>query len=379
VAVCKDHDTKAELNRRGQICEVLTGTGISRRGKMGECRLAMHGEVNLLAFVRTVPTTSRTPMNRRQFLGTVSASLLVSPLFAAGQSKRLPTRQLGRTGIKVPILGFGSGSRFLMYQDDDEAIAALNHAIELGITYIDTAHSYGNGRSEERVGHVMATRRKEVILATKIAARTADEARRQIELSLKRLQTDRLDVLHIHALKNLDDLADIEKKGGVLEAIYEAREKKITRAIGITCHADPNALKAALERHDFDCTQMALNAGLASMTDGMKITPAGEACFEHLALPVALRKRMGVIAMKVFGQEQLVGAAAPEKLLGYALSLPVSLASVGMPKLDLMETNATFVRGFRSMSRRERNDLVNSIEAGRKHAMRRFFREHEDA
>ena len=74
-------------------------------------------------------------MNRRQFLGAVSASLLVSPLLATGQPKRLPTRKLGRTGINVPILGFGSGSRFLMYQDEDEAIAALNHAIDLGIMH----------------------------------------------------------------------------------------------------------------------------------------------------------------------------------------------------------------------------------------------------
>lgn len=317
-------------------------------------------------------------MNRRHFLGAVAAGLIASPILAAGKSKSLPMRTLGRTGIKVPILGFGSGSRFLMYQDDDQAIAALNHAIDLGITYIDTAHSYGDGKSEERVGRVMATRRKEVVLATKIAARTADGARRQIELSLKRLRTDHLEVMHIHALKNLKDLEAIEARGGVLEALYEARDQKITRAIGITCHADPVALQTALERHDFDCTQMALNAGLASMTDGMKVTPAGAACFERLALPVATRKKMGVIAMKIFGQEQLVGAATAEQLLAYALSLPVSLASVGMPQLRLIERNAGLVRALAPMSRRERNRLVDSIEVGRKHAMHHFLRDHED-
>ena len=317
-------------------------------------------------------------MNRRQFLGTLSAGMLASPLLATERPKGLPVRALGRTGIKVPILGFGSGSRFLMYQADDKAIEALNRAIDLGITYLDTAHSYGDGKSEQRVGQVMATRRKEVTLATKIAARTADGARRQIELSLKRLNTDHLDVLHIHALKNLADLAAIEAPGGVLEALYEARERKVTRAIGITCHADPAALQAALERHDFDCTQMALNAGLASITEDMKIAPAGAASFERLALPVATRKHMGVIAMKVFGQEHLVGAAAPEKLLAYALSLPVSLASVGMPQLELVERNASLARTFTSLSPRERNRLVDSIEAGRKHAMHHFFRNHED-
>jgi hypothetical protein len=318
-------------------------------------------------------------MNRRHFLGTVSAGLLVSGLGAASKPKQMPVRTLGRTGIKVPILGFGSGSRFLMYKDEDQAIEALNRAIDLGITYVDTAQSYGNGRSEERIGRVLATRRKEVTLATKIPARTAEEGRRQIELSLKRLRTDHLDVLHIHALKNLDDLKSVEAKGGVLEALYEARDQKITRAIGITCHADPIALQAALERHDFDCTQMALNAGLASITEGMKIAPAGPDCFEKLALPVAVRKKMGVIAMKVFGQEQLLGAASPEQLLAYALSLPVSLASVGMPKLEMIEANATLARSIKPMSRRERNRLADSIASGRKQAMLRFLRDHEDA
>jgi predicted aldo/keto reductase-like oxidoreductase len=268
-----------------------------------------------------------------------------------------------------------------MYQDEDKALEALNRAIDLGIIYIDTAHAYGDGKSEERIGRVMASRRKEVTLATKIPARTADQARRQIELSLKRLRTDHLEVLHIHVLKNAQDLAAIEARGGVLEALYEAREQKTTRAIGITCHADPVALRTALERHDFDCTQMALNAGLARMADapaGMKATPMGEGSFERLALPVATRKHMGVIAMKVFGQEQLIGAATVEKLLYYALSLPVSLASVGMPHLDHIESNAALARAFTPISTRQRRRLEESIESGHKLAMQQFFSAHED-
>lgn len=305
--------------------------------------------------------------------------MLSGSVRAGSPSHRLPTRVLGRTGIQVSILGFGSGSRFLMYRDEDQALAALNRAIDLGIVYLDTAHSYGDGKSEERVGRLMATRRREVVLATKISARTADQARRQIELSLRRLHTDRLDVMHIHALKGPDDLTAIEAKGGVLEALYEARDQKITRAIGITCHGDASALKTALERHDFDCTQMALNAGLASMTDAMQTVPGGPTGFERLALPVARRKKMGVIAMKVFGQEHLVGAAPPDKLLAYALSLPVSLCSVGMPRLEHIEQNAALARSFVPMSRRERRRLVDSIELRRTHAMARFLRDHRDA
>jgi uncharacterized protein len=257
----------------------------------------------------------------------------------------------------------------------------LNRAIDLGITYIDTAHSYGNGKSEERIGKVMDRRRKEVTLATKIAARSADEARRQIELSLKRLRTDHLDVLHIHALKDHDDLTAIEAPDGVLKALYEARDQKVARAIGITCHADPAALRTALERHDFDGTQMALNAALARMANapgGMKATPVPGGSFEELALPVAVRKGMGVIAMKVFGQDQLVDAAPIEKLLAYALSLPVSLATCGMPKPEYIERNVELARHFKPMSEQERERLRVSIATERKVSMSEFFRRHED-
>lgn len=319
-------------------------------------------------------------MNRRQFLETFALGLVASPALAS-PGKALPSRAFGRVGFRVPIIGFGSGSRFLMYEQEDQALEALNRAIDLGICYIDTAHAYGEGRSEERIGRVMTTRRQEVILATKIPGRTAEEARRQIELSLHRLRTDRLDVLHIHALKDANDLKKIEARGGVLEALYQAREQKITRAIGITCHADPAALRDALERHDFDCTQMALNAGLASMADtakGLKTAPAGDASFEKLALPVATRKHLGVIAMKVFGQEQLLGAASAEKLLRYAWSLPVSLASVGMPRFEHIDQNALLARSFNHMSTRQRRRLEESIDSGRKTAMINFLNDHQD-
>ena len=320
-------------------------------------------------------------MNRREFIEVVAAGLLVTPAMAAIEPGKLPTRILGKTGIEVPILGFGSGSRFLMYKDEDKALEALERAINLGIRYIDTAHAYGDGKSEERIGKLMPSRRKDVILATKIPGRTADQGRREIELSLKRLKTDRLDVLHIHNLKNVQDVEAIGKPGGVLEALHEAREQKVARAIGITCHADPKALQLALERHDFDCTQMALNAGMATMVDGsggMKATFAGQGSFELNALPVAIKKGMGIIAMKVFGQEQLLGAAPIDKFLAYSLSLPVSLISVGMPKVEYIEHNASFAKNFSPMAPAERRKLEQSIESGKKLAMLNFLQNHED-
>ena len=321
-------------------------------------------------------------ITRRRFLEAAAAGAAIAPALGAADGPKLPTRPFGKTGMTVPILGFGSGSRFLMYRDEDKALEALNRAIDLGITYIDTAHSYGDGKSEERIGRLMPSRRKDVTLATKLSARKGDDARRQIELSLKRLQTDHLDVLHIHDLKGADDLAAIEAPDGVLKALHEARDQKVARAIGITCHASPLALKTALERHDFDATQMGLNAALARMADapgGMKATPMPEGGFEELALPVAVRKKMGIIAMKVFGQDQLVGSAPTEALLTYALSLPVSLASCGMPKPEFIEKNFAVARNFEPMSEADRRRLTESIAAARKVSMASYLRDHEDA
>ena len=321
-------------------------------------------------------------LSRRQFVQAAVAGTVLAPSLGAGPAAKLPTRTLGKTGMEVSILGFGSGSRFLMYEAEDKALAALSQALDLGINYIDTAHSYGDGKSEERIGKLMAERRKQVRLATKLSARTADDARRQLELSLKRLQTDHLDVLHIHALAGPDDLAAIEKPDGVLKAMYEARDQKIARAIGITCHASPEALKTALERHDFDCAQMALNAAMARMAEGkggMKATPMARGSFEELALPVALHKNMGVIAMKIFGQDQIIGVASIEKLLGYTLSLPVSLASLGMPKPEFIEQNIALAQAFKPMSDADRRDLSQSIAAERKLSLTTFFGDHRDA
>jgi uncharacterized protein len=320
-------------------------------------------------------------LTRRRFLEAAAAGAAVAPALGAVAAPKIPTRPFGRTGLEVSILGFGSGSRFLMYADEDKALEALTRALDLGITYIDTAHAYGDGKSEERIGRLMATRRNGVILATKLPGRKADDAKRQLELSLKRLQTDHLDVLHIHALADHKDLAAIEAPDGALKALYQARDQKIARAIGITCHADPAALKSALERHDFDCTQMALNAAMARMSDapgGMKATPMAAGGFEEQALPVAVRKRMGIIAMKVFGQDHLVGAAPIESLLTYSLSLPVSLASVGMPKPEHIARNIELARAFRPMPDADRQRLKATIAEERKVALTQFLGRHED-
>jgi len=325
-------------------------------------------------------------ISRRQFIETAALGCATTLSGFAGRSfggtTKMPVRILGKTGEKVSILAFGAGSRYLMYKEEEEALKVLNRALELGINYVDTAHSYGGqGESEQRVGKVLMNRRKAVFLATKIEARKEDEAMRQIELSLKRLQTDHVDVLHIHSLTGPDDLAAIEAPDGVLKAVYKARDQKMARFLGITSHTDPSVLKTALERHDFDCVQMALNAGLARMDfdSPQKAIPMPQGSFETLALPVANRKKMGVIAMKVFGQEVLLGKAPVEKLVYYSMSLPVTTAVIGMPKVEHLEQNVALACNFKPLPESERRQLSGSIAMEHKAEMERFLRNHIDA
>src|SRR5215831_16389537 len=303
-------------------------------------------------------------ISRRQFLENVgmgaaaSTSLfLLKDIADADPAKNaLPSRTLGRTGAKVSILAFGCGSRFLMYKDEDSATAILNHAIDLGITYLDTAYSYGDGQSETRVGKVMATRRKDVWLATKIPDRTRDEFLRRLEGSLKRLETDHVDLVHIHSLGQEDDLAKIEAPNGALKGLMEAREQKMARFAGMTGHTNGEVMAKAIERHDLDCVQMALNASRNGR-------------FEELALPAANKKNLGVIAMKVTGQEFLVGEGAGKadmsSLLRYSMSLPVTTAVVGMPKPEMLAHNIETAKSFSPLTDQEKEQLRQQLNGSR--------------
>jgi len=316
-------------------------------------------------------------ISRREFLGSAAAGAIVTTAISAAPPSPptpLPTRVLGRTGARVSILAFGSGSRFLMY-DKEAGIAALNHALDLGITYVDTAYSYGDGESESRVGEVMKTRRNQVWLATKVQVRDGDGAMRIIEGSLNRLQTDHLDLLHCHSLGGSDDLAKIEAPNGVLKRLYELRDQKVTRAIGVTSHTDPAVLRTALERNDFDCTQMALNAARNGMAQP-EHDPHGS--FETLALPMARQKNMGVIAMKVFAQERLVGKAPVDKLVRYSMSLPVTAVVIGMPKVEYIEHNIALARAFTPMPDDEMKRMSEELAGAYKASLDRYFANHID-
>ena len=329
-----------------------------------------------------------TNLTRRSFLGGTVATAAVSSSHAtvaesSGKDNALPIRALGKTGAKVPILAIGGGSRLGMYEEEDRAVEALNLALDLGIAYIDTAQGYGGGNSETWVGKVMAHRRDGAFLASKIRLRDYDEAMRETEKGLRRLQTDQIDLLHIHSLGDEEDLKAIE--AGSLRALYELRDQGVCRFIGITSHTYPDVLATALERHEFDCTQMALNAAKQGRSRNSRepvATPPKDS-FEAVALPVAMRKGMGVIAMKVTGQESLVGTgegkAGVDRLLQYAWSLPVATAVVGMPTLKFVKENAAIARSFKPMPAVEMRDFSNKLSDANKHALDTRFHDHVDA
>lgn len=317
-------------------------------------------------------------LSRRKFLrglGVVSAASVAAPLVQAGAipaAGKLPHRVLGKTGASVSIMAFGSGSRFMMYKEEDRALEALSLALDNGVTYVDTAHAYGdpktNVKSEERVGKLMPSRRKGIFLATKISNRDPETFWRDVEVSLKRLQVDHVDLLHIHSLGKEDDLKKIEAKGGPLELLYRAKEQKLTRFIGMTSHTDGATMAKAIERHDLDCVQMFLN-------------PSQALGFEELALPAAKKKNLGVIAMKVTAQEKIVGSgpglADIASLLRYDLSLPVAAAVIGMPKIHHIRQNLEIVRNFRPFSATEA-DRVRELVAPSRRMLEQAFACHGD-
>jgi aryl-alcohol dehydrogenase-like predicted oxidoreductase len=322
--------------------------------------------------------------NRREFIGTTAAGALATGALAANPgSTPLPTRVLGKTGVRVSILAMGAGSRFLSYKEEDEALAAATKCLDGGITYIDTADDYGKGHlSEQRIGKAIKGRRDGLFIATKVSSRDSEEAKRSVELSLKALGVNRVDLLHIHSLLNEDDLAKVEAKGGVLEQLYKFRDQKMTRFIGVTGHTNPAVMGTALERYDFDCCQMALNAGMASMINGASrgMVPNNEmkGSFETAALPVAIRKKMGVLAIKSFAQDALIGQAPVEKLLYYTLSLPVTAAVVGMPKMEHIDHNLALAKSFQPLPAAEMRELSSRLTSKNKQALERFFDNHLD-
>ena len=291
-------------------------------------------------------------LTRRDFvkIGVAGAASLAIAPSVAGAALPLPGRALGRTGHIPGLFSLGGQASIEQADKHDVSIAIINRAIDLGVNYIDTAAAYGrprdpakqrwelDGISQTFVGEVMATRRKEVFLASKVDDRTRDGALRQLEQSLRLLKTDHLDLWQIHNVQTEVQLDQIFGKDGVLEAMIAARDQKMVRFLGITGHFDPAVLAKGIERFDFDTILMALNAA-----DTHRLP------FQQELLPLANKKKMGIIGMKIPARDRLFkpGAVTTMKdAMGYVLTLPVSTVIIGCKTVEQLEENVAIAKSF---------------------------------
>jgi aryl-alcohol dehydrogenase-like predicted oxidoreductase len=291
--------------------------------------------------------------------------------------------------VEVPIIGFGTYPFCSKYKNrDDEAVQLLRHGFDLGITYFDTATSYGGGWAQSMVGRALKDRRKEAFIATKIYGRfTYDEIMRNFEGTLERLQTDYVDLLYVHNLQTVEEANKFGQKGGIVETYYKLREQKVARFIGVSGHSDPIPVTLFIERHDLDCVLIALNAAMQGVVydnsiSSFKNDPTSRHSFETIALPAALKKNMGILAMKTSAQGQLIGSA-PKKadihtLLRYTWSLPITSSMIGMTNIAEVEQNVAWASAFKPMPTNEMSKLSDRLSTANKATVDNYFANHSD-
>jgi aryl-alcohol dehydrogenase-like predicted oxidoreductase len=256
----------------------------------------------------------------------------------------IPKRSLGKTGHQVTILGLGGLFTVARHDRHDEAVAIVNRAIDLGVNYVDTSPLYGNGASELNIGTVMRERRDEVFLASKSHDYTYDGTMALVQQSLRRLQTDHLDLYQHHFLGELGQLEQLKQKNSARQAFERLRDEGVIRYIGVTGHSS-RVLADALEDYPYDCALITLNAARAVMDD-----PEDLDRFFRLAQ----EKEAGVIAMKVVERGTLIERGlAMRQLLPYALSYPVSTAIVGISEVAHLEENVRIASVFEPLGEQE--------------------------
>ena len=259
----------------------------------------------------------------------------------------IPIRPLGATGVDVSALGLG-GYHIGKMKSEREAIRVVHAAIDAGITFMDNAWEYHDGRSEAVMGKALADRRDRVFLMTKVCThgRGRSEAMRQLEQSLRRLKTDHLDLWQIHECAYDNDPERHFAPHGVVEALTRAREQGKVRFVGFTGHKRPD-IHLAMLAHDFpfDTCQMPLNCFDASFRS-----------FEQEVLPKLLRRRIAPLGMKSLGgdgRQVKTKVITAEAGLRYAMSLPVATTISGIDSMKVLRQNLAVARGFRPMTARQ--------------------------
>lgn len=275
---------------------------------------------------------------------------------AAGQQGEVPTRFLGRTGERVSCIGLG-GSHIGQVEDEQESIRIMRSAIDRGLTFMDNSWDYndGDGASETRMGKALRDGyRDKVFLMTKVDGRTKKTAAKQLDESLRRLQTEHLDLLQLHEVIRMEDPDRSFAKGGAMEALIEARSAGKCRYIGFTGHKDPAIHLRMLEaarKHSFhfDTVQMPLN-----------VMDAHFRSFQHQVLPELLKEGIGVLGMKSMGSGVILKSKVvkPVECLHYALNLPTSVVITGIDSMKILDQAIDAAKSFKPMSEEEIASLL---------------------
>lgn len=281
-------------------------------------------------------------MQRRTFIGGVMggavAGLGSQVLHAQPSNLKagdIPMRTFGKTGVKLTIIG-QAGGRFPLISEE-EAKAVVLRAYDLGINYFDNAHGYWDGRSEEVYGKVLPPFRKEVFITTKTMKRTRKEAEEELHLSLKRLNTDYLDLWQMHSINEKEEVAQIFGPGGAVEAFEAAKKAGKCRFIGFTGHHDPYVHLEMLKAYDkYDTILMPLHVADPSYLS-----------FEKLVLPVAVERGMGIQGMKNFANAKLMQNFSARECLTYVLSLPIHCTAIGCTTVGQLEDDVRIAKGFK--------------------------------
>jgi predicted aldo/keto reductase-like oxidoreductase len=291
--------------------------------------------------------------SRRDFLrqSALSATFLLggAKMFGAAteadspyDAKGLPTTILGKTGARVPRMAIGMGSRFMSVKDEDLADEILNTALDNGLYYWDTAHNYG---SEPRLGRTLKYRRSEVFLATKVDSRTPNGVKSQLETSLRRLNTDYIDLYQVHSITNNSDVRALGTSG-VMDLLYDYKEQGVIRNIGFTGHSSAGAMTLAVNSYNFDTMLIALNHYKSSQA------------FEEQAIPQAACKGMGVMVIKAIRPRENDHRLTARDLIRYALSLEhVNVAVIGIDGLGVLNENLEILRTFKQMEYPELDEM----------------------
>jgi predicted aldo/keto reductase-like oxidoreductase len=263
----------------------------------------------------------------------------------------MPYRTLGLTGEKVSALGLG-GSHVGKPEkvEEDETIRIIRTALDRGMNFMDNSWDYNEGQSELRMGKALRDGyREKAFLMTKIDGRNKEEASRQLDESLRRLQTDHVDLLQHHEIIRYEDADRIFAEGGAMEAFVEARRAGKLRYIGFTGHKDPDIhLKMVNMGFDWDTVQMPLNC-----------VDTHHRSFERVVLPTLVERNIGVLGMKPLAAGEAVksGTATAEECLRYAMSLPTSVVITGCDSMEILEQALRIWRDFMPMSAEEMDAL----------------------